>query len=168
MVNSLVALVQARDGESGVAQALALAGESRPFSSLGDVGSWSSLDQAVALFNAAALVTGDAAMARHLGEDLLSVPDPTGFVDRLRALGSPGVAVKHIGPVLEHFEVVSKAETLEASADHALVRVSPLTSPHRHAHLCEMTRGLLASLPSLWGLDTALVSEIECSARGGR
>jgi diguanylate cyclase (GGDEF)-like protein len=168
VVHSLLALVQARDGESGVAQALALAGESRPFSALDDSSSWSSLDQSVALFNAAALVTGDAAVARHLGEDLLFLPDPSGFVGRLQALGSPGVAIKHIGPVLEHFELVSKAETLETAADHALVKVSARTTPHRHAHLCELTRGLLESLPTLWELDPALITEVECSARGGR
>jgi len=168
VVRALIALVQAADGESGVAQALALAGEPRPFSVLADPGVWSSLDRTVALFNAAALVTGDAAVARHLGEELLAVPDPSGFVGRLAALGSPGVAIKHIGPVLEHFEMASQAETLETAVDHALVRVTPRVTPHRHAHLCEMTRGLLTSLPTLWGLDPALITEIECSARGGR
>ena len=168
VVNALIGLVEAKNGRAGVAQALALAGESRPFSALSDPSTWSSLDQTVALFNAAALVTGDGAVARHLGEELFFLPDPTGFVGRLRALGSPAVAVKHIGPVLEHFETASKAVILEAADDHALISVSPLISPTRHAHLCELTRGLLWALPQLYGLDPALITEIECSARGGR
>ncbi len=168
VVNALIDMVTARSGESGVAQTLALAGESRPFSTLADPTAWSTLDQTVTLLNAAALVTGDGAISRHLGEELLFIPDPTGFVARLEALGSPAVAVKHIGPVVEHFETASQAMILESAPDHALVKVSPRTSPTRHAHLCEMTRGMLSTLPRLWGLDPAQVTEIECSARGGR
>jgi diguanylate cyclase (GGDEF)-like protein len=168
VVNALLALVQGETGDAGVAQALALAGEGRPFSALGDRSTWSPLDRAVALFNAAALVTGEGAVARHLGEELLFVADPSGFVDRLAALGSPAVALKHIGPVLEHFETASKAEAMETAADHALIKVSPVTSPTRHAHLCEMTRGLLSTLPELYGLEPAQITEFECSARGGR
>ncbi len=168
VVNALIGLVQARSGEAGVAQTLALAGERRPFSLLSDPASWSSLDETVSLFNAAALVTGDGAVARHLGEDLLFVPDPTGFVGRLAALGSPGVALKHVGPVLEHFETASRAVALETSDDEALIRVSPGANGTRHAHLCELTRGLLSALPALYGLEAAQVTEIECSARGGR
>jgi diguanylate cyclase (GGDEF)-like protein len=168
VVNALLAMAQAETGDAGVAQALALAGEGRPFSALGDRATWSPLDRAVALFNAVALVTGEGAVARHLGEGLLFVPDPSGFVDRLAALGSPAVALRHIGPVLEHFETASKAEAIESAADHALIKVSPVTSPTRHAHLCEMTRGLLSALPELYGLEPAQITEFECSARGGR
>jgi diguanylate cyclase (GGDEF)-like protein len=168
VVNALIGLVEARNGRGGVAQALALAAETRPFSALRDPGSWSSLDQTVALLDAAAMVTGDGAVARHLGEELLFLPDRTGFVGRLQALGSPAVAVKHFGPVLEHFETASKAVILEAAEDHALISVSPLTSPTRHPHLCELTRGLLWALPELFGLKPALITEMECSARGGR
>jgi len=38
----------------------------------------------------------------------------------------------------------------------------------RHAHLCELTRGLLTSLPTVFGRAPAEVSESECAARGGR
>ncbi len=168
VVHVLINLVRAQVGDVGVAQALALAGDHRSFSTLGDFASWSSLTETVALFNAVALVTGDGAVGLHVGEQLLCSPDGTDFADRLRALHSPEVALKHVTPLLDHFESASEAVALEVVADHALIRVAPRYSATRHAHLCEMTRGLLSQVPALYGLDPALISEHECSARGGR
>jgi diguanylate cyclase (GGDEF)-like protein len=168
VVHVLINLVFTHSGDVGVAQALALAGDRRPFSTLGDLTAWSSLDQTVALFNAAALVTGDGAVGLHVGEELLYSPDGTDFVDRLRLLGTPVEAFRHVGPLAERFETTSVAVALEVTADHALLQFSPRTGPARHAHLCEMTRGLLTQVPALYGLGPALVSETECSARGGR
>jgi diguanylate cyclase (GGDEF)-like protein len=168
MVTVLIGRVYAHNGDVGVAQTLALAGDGRPFSTLADLTSWSSLAEAIALFNAAALVTGDGAIGIHVGEELLFRADGTDFVDRLWSLGSPEVAFKHIGPLLEHFDTSAEAVALRVAGDHALVRVTPRTTTSRHAHLCEMTRGLLTQVPALYGLGTAVISEAECSARGGR
>jgi diguanylate cyclase (GGDEF)-like protein len=99
---------------------------------------------------------------------LLFTPDARAFTDRLRALGSTHEVLKHIEPVLERFERTSSATTLEVAADHALVEVAPLGDHTRHAHLCEMTRGLLSQIPSLFDGEPALITETECSARGGR
>ena len=81
---------------------------------------------------------------------------------------SPDEVLRHVAPLVEHFETTSEAEALEVAVDHALVRVSPRRSPSRHAHLCEMTRGLLSQVPVLFGSEPALITETECSARGGR
>src|SRR5664279_3921198 len=89
VVGTVLSMVRAQRGEPGVAQALALAGEGRSFSTLGDPAEWSSQTETVALFNAAALVTGDGAIGLHVGESLLFVPDGTGFADRVRARNSP-------------------------------------------------------------------------------
>ena len=168
MVNTVLSMVRAQRGEPGVAQALALAGEVRPFSALSDPAEWSSLSETVALFDAAALVTGDGAIGLHVGESLLFVSDGTGFPDRLHALGSVMAILKHVTQVVERYETASEAVALEVAVDHALVQVSPRSSGLRHAHLCEMTRGLLGSLPMLFDLGRSHVTEIECSARGGR
>ena len=61
-----------------------------------------------------------------------------------------------------------RAAVLEVAADHALIEMVPRGGEARHAHLCEMTRGLLSQVPVLFGLDPAIVTETECSARGGR
>jgi len=168
VINVLLALVHDQGGDSGVAQVLALAGESRTFAALGDPSRWSSLPEALALFNAAALVTGDGAMGLHVGEGLLQAPDGAEFADRLQSLGGPEVVLKHIEPIAAHFEATSEAAALEVAIDHALIQVTPRRASTRHAHLCEMTRGLLAQIPVLFGFEPALISETECSARGGR
>ena len=77
-------------------------------------------------------------------------------------------AFKHIAPLVGHFDATSEAVALEVAADHALIQVVPLSGEGRHAHLCEMTRGLLSQVPALYGLGPALITETECSARGGR
>jgi len=166
-VHVLIGMVRSHSGEAGVAQALALAGEQRSFAELADPNRWSSLTQTVALLNAAALVTGDGAVGLHVGEVLLFTPEAAPFTDRLRRLGSTSEVLRHIGPVIERFETTASATTLEVAADHALVEVAPRRDQSRHAHLCEMTRGLLSQVPCLFDGEPALITETECSARGG-
>ncbi len=168
VVKVLMGLVHAHSGDVGVAQALALAGEGRSFLELDNPATRSTLAETVALFNAAALVIGDGAIGLHVGDLLLSAPGGDAFVDRLLALGSPGEVFRQVEPLVAQFETTSEAEALEVADDHALVQVVPLGAPSRHAHLCEMTRGLLSQVPALWGLGPTLVTETECSARGGR
>ncbi len=168
LVTVLLGLVRANRGEEGLAQTLALAGDDRPFAMLGDHDVGSSLDEAMALFNAVALVTGDGAVGLHVGELLLFSPHDTGFNQRIRALGSVEEVLRHVAPMAEHFESTSQAVALEVAHDHALIEVIPRDGWSRHAHLCELTRGLLSSLPTLFGEGPALISETECSARGGR
>ncbi len=168
VTNVLFGLVRGRSGDVGVAQAMALANEDRPFSSLGDATAWSTERELVSLFNAAALVLADRTIGLHVGEALLGSFDPGGFVKRLRDLNQPGEVMLHIGAVLGHFDTSSEATALDVTSDHALVRVRTVNGRPRHAHLCEMTRGLLNRVPSLFGQAPALITETECGARGGR
>ncbi|MGH9079710.1 MAG: putative bifunctional diguanylate cyclase/phosphodiesterase [Acidimicrobiales bacterium] len=167
VVEAVVGRVRARGGDTAVSQALALAGERRAFSDLADRGAWSTLAEAVALFDAAALVTGDGAICLHAGSALLQGTGDE-LVARVLSARSAAAALDQVGPLLRHFEGTSEAVLLEAAADHALVQVSPLHPSGRHAHLCELTRGLLSQLPVAFGSGPALITEPECSARGGR
>ncbi|HEX3981490.1 MAG TPA: diguanylate cyclase, partial [Acidimicrobiales bacterium] len=135
---------------------------------LGDAARWSTLSQAVALLNAAALATGDSAIGLHTGEALLFVPEERERSDRLRTLGSVPEVLVRFGSVIEQFERASETTVLETATDHALIEMVPRGGEARHAHLCEMSRGLLSQVPTLLGLGSALVTETECSARGGR
>ncbi len=162
VVNAVVELTRARAGSGGVAQVLALADERRDFARLSDPGQWSSLEQVVALFNAASLVNEDGAVALHVGEHLMTdAEDLDGLVGIAEVLGA-------IRDVLARFDETASATPVEIAQDHALVRVTPRPGTHRHAHLCEMTRGMLSSLPTLSGGPPAFVTESECAARGGR
>ncbi len=167
VVHALVSLIRSESGEAGVAQTLALAAEDRSFPVLGDADSWTPLADATALFTAGALVTGDGAIALHTGHELLWIGEDGALADRLAALGSPEAAVRHIGALIEQFEGATEAVALESGPGHALVQVTPVGGA-RHAHLCELTRGLLSELPVPFDREPARVTEHECAARGGR
>jgi len=167
VIHALVCLIRTEAGDAGVTQALALAADERPFPLLVDAASWTSLEDANSLFSAGALVTGDRSIAMHVGEDLLWIEDDGQLASRLAALGSPQTAVRHIGAVIERFEGAVEAVTLEVGTGHALVQVTP-SSGERHAHLCELTRGLLSEMTGVFDRPPARVTEHECAARGGR
>jgi len=166
VVHALVARVRHEAGDPGVAQALALASEDRPFPALGDRSTWTGPADAAALFAAGALVTGDGAIGLHVGEELLwSGEDPP--AGRLARLGDPEVASRHIGALIEQYEGAAEATALEVGPGRALVQVTP-ASGVRQAHLCDLTRGMLSRLPVVFGGAPARVTEHECAARGGR
>ena len=167
VIHALVTLIRSESGESGVAQALALAAEERSFPMLGDADSWTPLPDAAALFAAGALVTGDGAIALHVGEDLLWTGDRGELAGRLAELGTTEAALRHVGALIERFEGATDAVALEVGPGNALVQVSAAEGV-RHAHLCELTRGLLAELPAMFACGPAEVTEHECAARGGR
>jgi len=167
VVRALMDLVRAQVGDAGVAHALALAAEERSPADVGDTFRWTSLDDAVALFAAAAHVTGDRAIALHVGEELLWTADED-LARRIRLLDSAEDAFRHVGALVDRFEGATDAVALEVEPGRALVEVAPVGSEVRHAYLCELTRGLLAELPVLFDAAAATVTEHECAARGGR
>ncbi|MEI7858418.1 MAG: EAL domain-containing protein [Acidimicrobiales bacterium] len=168
VIQALVAYIRGASGDSGLAQALALASENRSFLSLGDDSTWTPVDEAAALFAAGALVTGDDAIALHVGEELLWGGVGADLATRIQSLDSPEVAFRHVGALVEQFEGATDAVALEVAPGWALIEVSSVDGGIRHAHLCELTRGFLSELPALFDFEPAVVSEHECGARGGR
>lgn len=171
VINALVAEVRAVAGESGVAQLLVLAGEKRTFDSLAAETEWTARGDAIALCNAASLVIQDTDVGLRVGRALLHPPagpeEGPAFLARLSALASTAEALKHVGPLLSRFDGGLDAGALHIEDDHALIEVTPLVGHARDAHLCELTRGVLIELPTLFGSEPAQVSEPECAARGG-
>ncbi len=168
VVQALVSLVRSEAGDAGLVQALALADEERSFAVLADPHRWTSLDDAVALFAAASLVTGDRAVALHVGQELLWTADGARLADRIRSIDTVEDAFRHVGALVDRFEGATDAIALEVVPGRALVQVAPVGGGSRHAHLCELTRGLLAELPVLFDIGAGTVTENECAARGGQ
>lgn len=164
----LVRHVRRRCGEDGVARMLALAGERRPVSVLEDATSWSSHAEALSLFEAAAEVTGDTAIGRQVGEEMLRQHDGTNVANLLRSLGSPGELLRNVAAALAKFSTVATMEPLEVGNAHAVVRAHTRAGFRRHRCLCDLTKGLLSQVPVLFGLVPAEVAESECQADGGR
>lgn len=164
----LVALVRQRAGEAGVVRLLELAGDRRPLAVLEAPTSWSSLDQVLALFSAAAQVTGDPLIARAVGEAILLQHDGTSVAQVLRSLGSPGALLENVAGALAKFTTVATMEPLEVGNAHAVVQARSRPGFVRHRALCDLTKGLLSQVPVLFDLVPADVVESECEAEGGR
>lgn len=164
----LVRHVRNRCGDRGVARLLALAAEPRSADVLENATSWSSHGEAVALFAAAAAVTGDRDVARSIGEEMLRQHDGTNVANLLRSLGSPGELLRNVAAALAKFSTVATMEPLEVGNAHAVVRAHTRAGFRRERCLCDLTKGLLSQVPVLFGLVPAEVAESECQADGGR
>ncbi len=163
----LVRYVRQCAGEDGIARMLAAAGERRGTAAVEDAAGWSTHDEAVRLFHAAAAVVGDPAVGRRVGEEMLRQHDGTNVASLLRSLGSPGELLRNVAAALAKFSTVTAVETLELGDSHAVVRATTRAGFRRERCLCDVTAGLLSQVPVLFGLEPAEVVEPECQADGG-
>jgi diguanylate cyclase (GGDEF)-like protein len=164
----LVRLLRRQGGDDLVQQVLDLAGERRAPSVLEDPTSWSSQDEALALFGAAEAVVGDPSLARRVGEEMLRQYDGTSVAQALRSLGSPAELLRNVAGALAKFSTVATMEPLEVADAHAVVQARSRPGFRRSRCLCDLTKGLLSQVPVLFGLVPAEVAESECEAAGGR
>jgi diguanylate cyclase (GGDEF)-like protein len=164
----IVRAVRAVSGEAGVHQVLAIAGERRSAQELEEASTWTSHEGTVSLLTAAAAVTGDTDVARHVGQAVISQHQGTEMGHRLRALGSPAELVRSLALAADSFTTVSSFEPTEVGRDYAIVRSAAPPGHPRHPYLCELTKGMLSQVTVLFGLAPAPVAETECQARGGR
>jgi len=164
VVHTILTLVRETCGDLGVTQVLDLAAHRE--AAIASDGGWTPLEDAVALLQAAVLVTRDDDLALHVGEELLWTGDGGDLAGRLRAFGSPGEALRHVGAVVGRFQPAAEAVALEVSTGRALVEVSPAVGSPPHPLLCELTGGLLSEVPALFSPTGATVVERACAARG--
>jgi diguanylate cyclase (GGDEF)-like protein len=167
LTSTLLQRVCAVSGETGVESVLAEASCPHSAAYLRDVSNWVSYDEAVALFTAAAEVTGDAGIARAAGEETVRQHAGTAVATVLRALGSPEKILEQVTTAVTKFSLVTEMQTLELEPGRALVRAQSRPGFNRDPYLCEWTQGLLSQPTVLFGLAPATVEESECQARGG-
>ncbi|MHB1785742.1 MAG: EAL domain-containing protein [Acidimicrobiales bacterium] len=154
-------------GPGSVERLLAVAGDERPASVLEDQTTWSSFEQATALFEAAVEISGMPDAARLIGADMLTQIMGSEVGALLRSLGSPGEVLRNIGASGAKFSTILVLDPLEISGDRALIACHTVPGVPRHKLLCDFTVGILSVVPALFGMDRALVWESECQARGG-
>lgn len=162
----IVRTVRRWAGEEGVTRMLALAGETRPVSLLEDEAVWSSYQAKVALFAAAAAVTGDPLIARRIGAEVLEeqVGGPVRLV--LYALGTPQQLFRSLARAAPKFSTVASIEAREVGRASALViyRMHEGYEPSRHD--CLYTMGLLSQVTAIFGLGSARIEELSCQITG--
>jgi diguanylate cyclase (GGDEF)-like protein len=162
----LVRRVRRSRGEDGLTELLTRAGSQRTVAYLDDLTNWISVDEAMALFTAAAEVTGDGQIARRVGEETLSQHAGTHVATLMRSLGSPEEIYRQVTQAGSKFSTVTELEALEVAPGRAVIRGRGCRGFVRTVQTCDWAKGLLSQGTVLFGLPPATVEESTCQARG--
>jgi diguanylate cyclase (GGDEF)-like protein len=166
MTNVVMALARDAGGDAAVRELMRTAGSERAAGYLEDVSNWVSLDEACALLDAGAAVTGEPLFARRVGEATLRQHAGTQVATLLRSLGSVDAVLTAVTQTAPKLSTVTEMDAVEVEPGRGVVRAVAREGFSRRPRHCEWTSGLLAGLPILFGLPPARVHESECQARG--
>lgn len=136
----VVAYIRDVLGEDAVDDLLRRSGETRPVSVLEDERTWSTYDQKIALFTAAAELTGDPRAAYRIGSYVLDAQLARSQRMALAALGSPQQLLKSIARANVKFSTSATMRTVETSRGHGTVAYCTPSTP-RAGTTATTTRG---------------------------
>ncbi len=165
MLGALLAVVRGEAGEDGVARILAEAGESRSAADLQRAGGWSTYQQGLALYRAAAEVLNDPDIGRKAGAEVFRQYAGTEVLALLRSFGSPAELLRFYPAISAKQSTITQSEVVEVGEDHGAISVT--TPDHdRDPLFCGYTLGALSQFSVLFGMEQAHVHESECQTRG--
>jgi PAS domain S-box-containing protein len=138
--------------------------EDLPYSKeyLQDPFNWVSYDTREKVCQRAAKMVNDEKLMYRVG---LATPDlkPTGGVEYLiELLGNPKIAYQSIAKYSSLFDRVFKFKTTIVDKNRATIVMSLPEGYPLSKNSCYYTQGMLAAIPTVWGLPPAEVHEIEC------
>jgi diguanylate cyclase (GGDEF)-like protein len=166
MTGVLLAYVRRVGGDQALARVLGQAGEARSLEELEDAGNWSTYQQTLQLFTAAAAVLDDPDVGRKAGEELFSRFGASQVVELLRSLKRPSEVLRVVAEIGTKQSTVTSLECVEADEFHAVVSARTTTVVRRDRLFCGYTAGVLAAVPTVFGMALGAVTESECQARG--
>ena len=159
-------LVRRETGDVGVRRMLERADLAGRLPSLEDDNSWTSLDDARRLFQAAVDVVGDEHALRRVGAAIARQDMTSEVVELLRSMGGPGEVLRHVDQVVPKFCTVVRMQADEVGADYAVVSATNVPGYDRFSLLCDFTIGLLEQAPLPFDLPPAVVVEEACMLKG--
>ncbi len=162
----LLARVAAFGGREAVHEVLRVAGSPRSIEYLMDITNWIAYDEAVALWQAGALITHHPQFARAVGVDAAERLGSSQIAAMLRALGSPERAYSAVAKGAAEFSTVTRLEVTEARPGFVVVVAVAAEGFPRSIEHCAWTSGLLTCPPALFGLGPGVVEHEECQAVG--
>ena len=162
----IVTVLRRRGGDGLVERVLRRAGETRPVEVLEDEGSWTSYDRKVDLFAAAAVETGDPAIARSIGEQVLEASVGGSTRGLLELLGSPRQVLRSVAKANAKFSTTATMSAPHIGRHDARItyRLHDGFEPSRHD--CLYTQGILSQAPVLFGLPPARIEHPACQVEG--
>ncbi len=165
MLGALLAVIRREAGEDGVARILAEAGESRSAADLQRAGGWSTYQQGLALFRAAANVLNDPHIGRKAGAEVFRQYAGTEVLALLRSIGSPAELLRVYPAISAKQSTITHSEVVEVGENHGVISV--ITPDYdRDPLFCGYTLGALSQFSVLFGMEQASVHESECQTRG--
>jgi diguanylate cyclase (GGDEF)-like protein len=159
--------VEREAGGQAVKRMLAGAGLADVEERLRDENCWFSYETKLALWHAAEEVLEDPEVAEHIGATVLDLSVATGLKRTLRALGTPGFVYGNVVRANAKFNWAHQLVVVDSSKDSVRMRYVDIAGVGYHRYDCEYTKGLLATVPQLFGLPKARVEHPICGARGG-
>jgi diguanylate cyclase (GGDEF)-like protein len=161
-----IGYVRARLGDAGVSDLLRCAGEERTLAELCNEAHWSTQEQKMALFEAAAELLDDPEVARRIGETVLEQQTGTAVRLMLRTVGSPAALCRSVAKAGAKFSTNYTCEAISVGRDEAVIsnRLHDGYTPHQMD--CDYTAGLMSQIPGIFGLPLATVTHEECQVRG--
>jgi diguanylate cyclase (GGDEF)-like protein len=167
MPSMVIRHVRATLGPDAVEQVIREAGVPYSVAHLDDVANWIWYDEAMAVFEAAAAVTGDQRIGLRAGEQAVRQHAGTPVATLLRSLGSPEAILEQVSLAATKFSTVTDMRAVEVGPGHATVESRAHAGlEQRNHHACDFRSGLLSQPPALFGLPPAIVEETLCELRG--
>ena len=165
-VRLVVSYVRKLAGPDGVQEMLRRAGQTRPLAVLEDERQWYSYDAKIALFRAAAEVTGQPDIGLRVGSHVFESTVGPSVRLMLSMFGSPAALLRHIAHANGKFTQCAdlSAIVLSPTSGVATYRLHDGYTPSRFD--CDYTRGMLAQIPPMFGLPPALVEHGQCQVDG--
>jgi len=157
--------VHRRLGDAGVEVLLDRAGLAGALDQLLDERRWLSYDERIAMFEAAAGLLDDPAVAERVGESILDSPIGE-LVPVLRALGGPGPALERITDASDAFSPHADMRLLALDERHADIEFRLHEGLEPSPHDCGFARGILSQIGPVFGLPPAEVEQRACRALG--
>ncbi|MEX2550963.1 MAG: sensor domain-containing diguanylate cyclase [Nitriliruptoraceae bacterium] len=162
----IVVYIRRALGEDALEGLLTRAGEHRSVATLEDEATWSTYEEKIALFEAAAELTGDPLVARRIGASVLTEQFGRALLFLIGALGSPERVLRSVARANAKFSASATMRCLETSPDRGTVayRLHEPRIPSRHD--CLYNEGVLSQIPAVFGLPPAEVAHPSCQVDG--
>jgi diguanylate cyclase (GGDEF)-like protein len=162
----VLSYVRERGGEAAVAETLRRADVPFTAEELARPDHWVGYDTRIRLFAAATEVLGDPETMWRVGSEALANGLNPGLVLLVRAIGSPRQVYRQLARAVAKFSTTSTMTILESDTTHATIHYR-LHDGYRHSRLdCDYARGLIGTVPVVFGLPRAHVVHNECESDG--
>jgi len=162
----ILAYIERQVGPGAIATLLEHAEMTGREAELRDESSWFSFAEKIALWQAAEAVTGDPAVAHHVGASVLELSVGVGIKRAMRALGTPDLVYRNVVRANSKFNWAHTLTLVGRERGRVRLAYHDVAGVGYHRYDCEYTTGLLSTVPLLFGLPAARIEHAVCGVHG--